>query len=88
MPTAFDPEALERGAKALREISASPNAKKVRGVACRCTRAPGAHACTMCSCGVAVPIGRTHASDVAPRTCGLGPRVPFQPSRAALGSGR
>jgi hypothetical protein len=38
MPTAFDPEALERGAKALREISASPNAKKVRAVACRCTR--------------------------------------------------
>lgn len=25
----FDPEALERGAKALREINASPNAKKV-----------------------------------------------------------
>ena len=25
----FDPEALERGAKALREISSSPNAKKV-----------------------------------------------------------
>ncbi len=26
----FDPEALERGAKALREINASPYAKKVR----------------------------------------------------------
>ena len=26
----FDPEALERGAKALREINASPHAKKVR----------------------------------------------------------
>ena len=26
----FDPEALERGAKALREINASPNAKKAR----------------------------------------------------------
>ena len=28
-PPSFDPEALERGAKALREINASPNAKKV-----------------------------------------------------------
>lgn len=27
--TGFDPEALERGAKALREINKSPNAKKV-----------------------------------------------------------
>lgn len=27
----FDPEALERGAKALKEINASPYAKKVRG---------------------------------------------------------
>lgn len=26
----FDPEALERGAKALREINASPHAKQVR----------------------------------------------------------
>ena len=30
LPTAFDPEALERGAKALREISASKEAGKVR----------------------------------------------------------
>ena len=30
MNTSFDPEALERGAKALREINTSPNAKKVR----------------------------------------------------------
>ena len=27
----FDPDALERGAKALREINASPHAKKVGG---------------------------------------------------------
>lgn len=31
----FDPEALERGAKALREINASPYAKKVKSDQCR-----------------------------------------------------
>lgn len=31
----FDPEALERGAKALREINKSPYARKVRTAACR-----------------------------------------------------
>lgn len=30
----FDPEALERGAKALREINSSPYAKKVSASAC------------------------------------------------------
>ena len=34
----FDPEALERGAKALREINASPNAKKVMTCADRSGR--------------------------------------------------
>jgi ATPase family AAA domain-containing protein 3A/B len=34
----FDPEALERGAKALREINASPNAKKVRPAQVRSAR--------------------------------------------------
>ena len=30
LTSSFDPEALERGAKALREINSSPHAKKVR----------------------------------------------------------
>ena len=33
----FDPEALERGAKALREINASPHAKNVRSHPVRAT---------------------------------------------------
>ncbi len=42
MPTAFDPEALERGAKALREISANANAKKARRAMSAATCFPGA----------------------------------------------
>ena len=48
----FDPEALERGAKALREINASPYAKKVRVQTpgseqsfCLCSKAPGVFTC-------------------------------------------
>ena len=37
MVPSFDPEALERGAKALREINASPYAKKVRKSRARAT---------------------------------------------------
>ena len=36
MTPSFDPEALERGAKALREINNSPYAKKVGGRFARC----------------------------------------------------
>lgn len=50
----FDPEALERGAKALREIQASPYAKKARAGGCgaaaaaclpTCACARSMHAC-------------------------------------------
>lgn len=43
----FDPEALERGAKALREINASPYAKKVNSDQCRSVspELDSAHSC-------------------------------------------
>lgn len=50
MTPSFDPEALERGAKALREINASPYAKKVR----RCRN----------SLGPCAPRPRSHPSSL------------------------
>ena len=54
----FDPEALERGAKALREIQNSPFAKKVRCRRRRCRRRlPAAcRNCVLALCGPSTPL--------------------------------
>lgn len=60
----FDPEALERGAKALREINASPHAKQVRSkeallYTCQL------HALGTCACFVELgPVGHNCLVDV------------------------
>lgn len=47
----FDPEALERGAKALRDIQSSPYAKKVRaGLRGSCRLLPAAYRCRRRRC--------------------------------------
>ena len=45
----FDPEALERGAAALREINKSPYAKKVPSISWRCSQSAAQHQCLLLS---------------------------------------
>ena len=51
----FDPEALERGAKALREIQSSTYAKKVRWGQREAGWGPDRHSCRMCAAAAATP---------------------------------
>lgn len=60
----FDPDALERGAKALREINASPHAKQVgRGAAPGI--APGGQACQASLGAAAAPADASRRSGTA-----------------------